>query len=267
MGNNFQEVFKEKDLKEKQEIRYKQKHLKSQAEFEKEQKFYEKKKRDLRDVFTALDRDQSGSIEPEELMSYLVQENGLGEEEAAQLTEEIMSNLDQNNDGQISLDEFADQYIEIIKKLRYRQKETEDKMFESYEQYKHVKTLLEANTSYQEEMQFQKQCLLNIVEVRNLPKQMVRPYIKVTMERPVDNRIITLPIGETHSQTSENPVYNKRFQFEVLSDNDTVRIQVIDSQVLGTSIETRLTMKDLREYMNDTSIEIKELWFDFGNQD
>ena len=200
-------------------------------------------------------------------MNYLIQENALGEEEAAQLTEEIMSNLDQNNDGMISLDEFADQYIEIIKKLRYRQKETEDKMFESYEQYKHVKSLLEANTSYQEEMQFQKQCLLNIVEVRNLPKQMVRPYIKVSMERPIDNRIVTLPIGETQSQTFENPVYNKRFQFEILSDNDTVRIQVIDSQVLGTSIETRLTMKDLREYMNDTSIEIKELWFDFGNQD
>ena len=108
-----------------------------------------------------------------------------------------MSNLDQNNDGMISLDEFADQYIEIIKKLRYRQKETEDKMFESYEQYKHVKSLLEANTSYQEEMQFQKQCLLNIVEVRNLPKQMVIPYIKVSMERPIDNRMVTLPIGET----------------------------------------------------------------------
>jgi hypothetical protein len=24
-------------------------------------------------------------------------------------------------------------------------------------------------------------------------------------------------------------------------------------------------MKDLREFMNDISIEIKELWFDFGN--
>lgn len=87
-------------------------------------------------------------------MNYLISENGLGEEEAAQLTEEIMSNLDQNNDGKISLDEFADNYIEIIKKLRYRQIETEDKMFESYEQYKHVKSLLEENTSYQEEMAF-----------------------------------------------------------------------------------------------------------------
>jgi hypothetical protein len=26
-------------------------------------------------------------------------------------------------------------------------------------------------------------------------------------------------------------------------------------------------MKDLREYMNDAAIEIKELWFDFGNQE
>ena len=53
-------------------------------------------------------------------MAYLIQENGLGEEEAAQLTEEIMSNLDENKDGQISLVEFSDGYIEIIKKLRYR---------------------------------------------------------------------------------------------------------------------------------------------------
>lgn len=102
-------------------------------------------------------------------------------------------------------------------------------MFESYEQYKHTKSLLEANTSYQEEMSFQKQCLLNIVEVRGLPKNMLRPYIKLTLERPVDNRIMNIDIGETQSQTYENPVYNKRFQFEIFSDNDTVRIQVIDS--------------------------------------
>jgi len=53
----------------------------------------------------------------------------------------------------------------------------------------------------------------------------------------------------------------------VLNDDDTVKIQVIDSKVLGTSIETRLPLRDIREYMNDASIEIKELWFDFGNQE
>ena len=31
-------------------------------------------------------------------------------------------------------------------------------------------------------------------------------------------------------------------------------------------METRISLRDLREYMNDTSIEIKELWFEFGNK-
>jgi len=53
-------------------------------------------------------------------MIYLIQENGLLEEEAGALTDEIIATLDQNHDGSISLEEFADGYIEIIKKLRYR---------------------------------------------------------------------------------------------------------------------------------------------------
>jgi len=44
----------------------------------------------------------------------------LEEDEAHQLTQEIMSNLDENHDGRISLEEFSDNYIDIIKKLRYR---------------------------------------------------------------------------------------------------------------------------------------------------
>lgn len=87
-------VYNEKENKERQELRYKQKHLKSQSEFEREQKFYEQKKRDLRAVFMVLDRDNSGTIETEEIMRYLIEQNQLSDEEAAQLTEEIISNLD-----------------------------------------------------------------------------------------------------------------------------------------------------------------------------
>lgn len=60
---------------------------------------------------------------------------------ATQLTEEIMNNLDENNDGYISVEEFADNYIEIVKKLRMRQIECEEKMLESYEQFRHCSTL------------------------------------------------------------------------------------------------------------------------------
>ena len=41
MGNNFKAVYQEKELKEKYDLRYKQKHFKSSEEFEKEQKFFE----------------------------------------------------------------------------------------------------------------------------------------------------------------------------------------------------------------------------------
>ena len=58
-------------------------------------------------------------IDREEVLSYLMN-NGLEEEEAMQLTDEIISTLDSNHDGSISLEEFTDGYIEIIKKLRYR---------------------------------------------------------------------------------------------------------------------------------------------------
>ena len=40
---------------------------------------------------------------------------------------------------------------------------------------------------------------------------------------------------------------------------------MVDSNILSTKIETVIEMKDLRDYMNDKSYEIKELWFEFGN--
>ena len=74
----------------------------------------------MRIVFNELDTNNDDRIDAPELINYLMVKNDLGEEEAAQLTEEILTNLDSNNDGVISLAEFSDEYIEIIKKLRYR---------------------------------------------------------------------------------------------------------------------------------------------------
>ena len=92
-----------------------------------------------------------------------------------------MDNFDENNDQRITLEEYSDKYIEILKKLRYRQVEMEDKMLESYEQYKHCEKLRKQATQ-QAEQAFQKQCLLNIIEVRNLPKVMTKPLIKISLQ-------------------------------------------------------------------------------------
>lgn len=71
----------------------------------------------------------------------MVEQLDIHPDAATQLTEEIMNNLDENNDGFISVEEFADSYIEIVRKLRMRQIECEEKMLESYEQFKHCSTL------------------------------------------------------------------------------------------------------------------------------
>lgn len=39
-------------------------------------------------------------------------------DEARQLAQEIMDNFDENQDNRISLEEYSDKYIEILKKLR-----------------------------------------------------------------------------------------------------------------------------------------------------
>lgn len=50
-GTNFKEFHREQDQKAKQEHFFKQKHQKIAAEVEQEQKFYERKKRDLEHIF------------------------------------------------------------------------------------------------------------------------------------------------------------------------------------------------------------------------
>ena len=52
------------------------------------------------------------------------------------------------------------------------------------------------------------------------------------------------------------------------SDNDIIRIQVVDSNMLSSGpIDTKIPLRELREYMDDKSNEIKELWFDFQNKE
>ena len=39
--------------------------------------------------------------------------------------------------------------------------------------------------------------------------------------------------------------------------------EVIDSKVLGTQISTYVKMSELKEYMDNDRIEVKDLWFNF----
>ena len=58
-------------------------------------------------------------------------------------------------------------------------------------------------------------------------------------------------------------MYNQRLQFDVLDDNDALKLEVIDSKALGQDIMTYIRLSELRKYMDDLSIEVKDLWFNF----
>ena len=49
----------------------------------------------------------------------------------------------------------------------------------------------------------------------------------------IQGQVQSKPLAETQAQVYENPVYNKRVQFDVFDDNDRIYIEVIDSKVLG----------------------------------
>lgn len=107
MGNNFKAVFHEKNQKERQEQRYKNKYHSSMDEFEREQRYYEDKKKALRDVFAEIDVNNDGKISPDELKRFLTS-TGMNDDQAIQVTDEILTKLDSDGDGTVSIYEFSD---------------------------------------------------------------------------------------------------------------------------------------------------------------
>ena len=51
------------------------------------------------------------------------------------------------------------------------------------------------------------------------------------------------------------------------SERDRIIVECINSNIMGAKMELTITMMQLREYMEDKSFEVKELWFDFNNKE
>lgn len=92
----------------------------------------------------------------EEVANMIFTQNGVTEEDAMQITNQMFTYLDENNDGVLSREEFCDQYVNMIKRLRLRQLEIEDQMLEDYEQYKFVKKKADNPESQASNINFRK---------------------------------------------------------------------------------------------------------------
>lgn len=111
---------------------------------------------------------------------------GVPIDKARELVIEIF-NLDVNRDGKLNIQEFAANYLQFIRKLRERQIIQEEKILETYEHINILKQKLgvdrptspiaqyleERNIKYkplEDNIEFVQQCMINVVEVRNLPR-------------------------------------------------------------------------------------------------
>lgn len=202
-------------------------------------------------------------MERDEIATVLVELNDIGYEDAAQIASELVINLDANDDGRLSMDEFANEYIELIKKLRLRQTDLEDQMLEHYEQYKFNKKKLE-DVNKTPPTQFQKRVQFDIIEVRNVPNQVYAPQVKVFLDTVIDGIAVTNLVGETPPKNADLPVYNHLLQIPIQREEDSIVFVVFnDNQQVQPPLERRVAIKQLRQWMEDINLPVKELWFPF----
>ena len=165
------------------------------------------------------------------------------------------------------MEEFADHYVELIRKLRMRQIALEDRMLEHYDQYKfnkkklgELEKSLKANptaVSY-----FQRKCQVDLIECRHLPPSIQYPKIRVVLETVSGGMPSRQVVGETHEKSSDNPVFNEIIQTNVAGDQDTIVLVMFDGSI-QVPLESRLPLKVLRDGMSDPELPVKEEWFPF----
>ena len=59
---------------------------------------------------------------------------------------------------------------------------------------------------------------MQIIEARNLPNSITRPFCQLFLETARGNTIQSIELGVTDEKTADNPVFNQRFQFDVYND-------------------------------------------------
>ena len=67
-------------------------------------------------------------------------------------------------------------------------------------------------------------------------------------------------VGSTKTEPFDKPVFNEVVNFEVAGDDDMVRLLLFDNE-RQVPLECRLGLRDMRQWMEDVHLPIKELWF------
>lgn len=90
-----------------------------QAENRQQAQIEAEEKRKLYNEFRAIDLDGNGLVDKNEMLIFLAKK-GIDEDHRGQIVDELFSKCDQNNDGEVQIEEFVNYYIitknELIKR-------------------------------------------------------------------------------------------------------------------------------------------------------
>ena len=87
-------------------------------------------KRKLYNEFRAIDVDGNGYVDKNEMLVFLAQK-GIDEDHRGQIVDELFSKCDQNNDGDVQIEEFVNYYIITKNELIKRKQELTAQILEN----------------------------------------------------------------------------------------------------------------------------------------
>lgn len=116
--------------------------MKSNYDIMRENYLFDMKRMYLRDLFYQMDTNGDRVVSKEEIMNYMINTLQMDIDTAKDSTDVIFKEIDENNDEFLQIDEFADNYIEIVRKVRAKQIGYEDQMIDGYEEFKYYTKII-----------------------------------------------------------------------------------------------------------------------------
>lgn len=116
--------------------------MKSNYDIMRENYLFDMKRQYLRDLFYQMDTNGDRVVSKEEIMNYMINTLQMDIDTAKDSTDVIFKEIDENNDEFLQIDEFADNYIEIVRKVRAKQIGYEDQMIDGYEEFKYYTKII-----------------------------------------------------------------------------------------------------------------------------
>jgi hypothetical protein len=204
-------------------------------------------------AFNDIDRDGSGKLSYEEIFTYLKDINEHADENYVKT---IFESMDENHDGQVSIEEFLSTYLNQVNAL------SEAAAFLRKQIQEHKRDLVQSQPQLEEAIKTERinswgimegsLLSLRVVEAQNLTTLSGNPssYVNILCEK---QQIATKVV-----QNERNPTWNEEFSFKVAAGNGEMLIQVFHKSNLSKDDLLGVCSVPLEEFKDQAR---HEKWF------